>query len=654
MKMSIAKKLILSITLMFVVIMIAVSAGFYLFVSDYVISTTERVAKSYMVIFSNMVDKVLYENGGDITDKNILDDLSKNCNELCDKYNIDYIYVFEPDFDKNEVTYYFVASNSSKEHTHADKKNGTTTDADLGDEIRSVWDGETDIVNSTTDNKYGNELNTVMRIDDYSDNRVLVAFDISFNNIYNRINFSFVVFLAILLMLMLLMDIGIYFIIRRNVVKPAKKISTVMNEFVLNGCKQESSLQIKSGYEFSVIADSYNKMTENINSYIHDIKALTKENEKINASLNIAAQIQRGLLPKEIDKDKAFEISAMMVPARNVGGDLYDYMKLDDERVLLVVADVSGKGVSAAMFMSMTLTLIRQYARLGKSVSEILYYANNALCGNNPQMLFVTVFVAIYNKADGKLVYANAGHNYPYIIGKELKILDDTHCVPIGMFEDEKYSESEISIDVGDILFMYTDGVNEAISNDLNLYGVDRLEKCLKKYKTTGKGSVVEYVYSSVSEFAQGAEQSDDITMLALLARDKYELELKAEERDFAKIRQSIMESTIPKKLRLKLCLACEEWFVNICSYGFKNTDVSDKRVNFRIEVSDKILIMFKDNGRKYNPLEDVVTPEEYDIENQIGGLGKLIITSIADEISYEYADNKNILTIIKYIQEEE
>lgn len=650
MKMSIAKKLIISVTSMFLLVLIVVSIFFYLFVSNFIISSTEEAEKRDMKVISYAVNLALYEYGGDITDESYLEVFSNECNRLCKAHSIDYIYVAKPDFEKNEIEYCFIASNSTKEHMHAERVEGTRVQTTLSKEMRDVWEEKLDFTIIQT-NK---ELNTVFCIKDYVGNKVLVGIDISFRNIYKRINSAFIIFLIVFLILVMFLDVSIYFIFRQNIVIPARKISTVMNEFVLNNCKQESRLEIKSGYEFAVIADSYNKMTENIYSYINHIKSLTKENERINAEMNIAAQIQRGLLPKEIDKDKAFEISAIMTPARNVGGDLYDYMKLDDGRVLLVIADVSGKGVSAAIFMSMTLTLIRQYARLGKSVSEILSYANNALCGNNPQMLFVTAFVAIYNKADGKLVYANAGHNYPYIIGKELKILDDTHCVPIGMFENENYSESEISIDIGDILFMYTDGVNEAVSVDSKLYGVDRLEKCLNEYKATDKGSIVEYVYHSVSEFAQDAEQSDDITMLSLLVRDKYELELKAEENEFSKIRQLIMDSTIPKKLRLKLCLACEEWFVNICSYGFEDTDVTDKRVNFRIEVSDKILIRFKDNGKKYNPLEKVVTPEEYDIGNQIGGLGKLIITSIADEISYEYADNKNILTIIKCIQEEE
>lgn len=654
MKMSIAKKLIISVSAMFLVVMIAVSLGLYFFITNFVMNNTMQVAKSNAIIFSNMVYKVLLEDGGDITDKNFFDEFEDDFSKFCNENNIDYLYVFEPDFEKNEVNYCYVISGSSEKQEEIKNLSGTKASATLGADIRDVWDGKRDIVHLSTNNQYGREINTFIRIDDFSGNKVLVGFDTSINHIYKHMITLFRVFFVVLLIFLLLMDACIYIIFSKCVVDPAKKISSVMNEFVLNDCKQDKSLQIKSGYEFSVIADSYNKMAENINKYITDIQSLTTEREKINAEINIASEIQKGLLPQNIVENTAFEIDAMMLPARYIGGDLYDYMKLDDDRILLVIADVSGKGVSAAMFMSITLTLIRQYAKLGKSVSEILYYANKALCENNSQMLFVTVFLAIYDKAERKLTYANAGHNYPYILGKELKILDDTHCIPIGMFEDGEYTESEAHIDLGDILFMYTDGINEAVSIDKKLYGVDKLEKCLLDYRKNGKGSIVDYVYSSVSDFAEGTEQSDDITMLSLSVRDKYEFELDAQESQFVKIKQAILDSSIPKKYKLKLCLACEEWFVNICSYAYKDICISEKKVHFKMEISDRIIIEFKDNGKKYDPLKNVVSAEEYDVVNQVGGLGKLIITKISDETEYKYSDNKNILTITKYIQEEQ
>ncbi|MBQ0005808.1 MAG: SpoIIE family protein phosphatase, partial [Alistipes sp.] len=244
--------------------------------------------------------------------------------------------------------------------------------------------------------------------------------------------------------------------------------------------------------------------------------------------------------------------------------------------------------------------------------------------------------------------YANAGHNPPYAIRDGLELLCGSEGIPLGIFAGEKYTDSQVKIENGDTVFLYTDGVSEAVNEAGEFYGVERLESVLKEEAAAGKRHFIEAVEASVRLFASHTEQNDDITMLCLYFREKPALSLGYNVREFGKIRDCIMSGDLPKALLMKLCVAAEECFVNICSYAFDGSAPEDEKILFDFEYSDKVVMRFSDGGRPFDPRYGLPDASEYDVDTAIGGLGRLIAFTIADSVDYEYKDGRNILTITK------
>jgi sigma-B regulation protein RsbU (phosphoserine phosphatase) len=213
-----------------------------------------------------------------------------------------------------------------------------------------------------------------------------------------------------------------------------------------------------------------------------------------------------------------FDLYASMDPAREVGGDFYDYFLADDDHLCMVMADVSGKGVPAALFMMASMILLRNNAMLGKSPAEILTDVNAAVCANNREEMFVTVWLGILEISTGRLTAANAGHEYPALMraGGEFELYKDKHGFVIGGMEGIRYKEYELQINPGDRLFLYTDGVPEATDADKELFGTERMIRALNEQKDREPEEVLNGVRRAVDSFVKDAEQFDDLTMLCL------------------------------------------------------------------------------------------------------------------------------------------
>jgi len=242
--------------------------------------------------------------------------------------------------------------------------------------------------------------------------------------------------------------------------------------------------------------------------------------EKVENELNIAAQIQKSILPSSFPAypdRKEFELYAFMQPARYIGGDFYDFFFIDGNTLALVVADVSDKGVPAALFMMVSRTLINSLAVDYKSPSVVLEKANNVMCQNNDSGMFVTVFLAFYDVASGRLTATNAGHSASIIIDPDGASREwaTTHGAALGFMEDLPYKEETMDLEVGQTLFLYTDGVTEAMSPDKELFGQDKLRDLLKRKHDFKLDRLCSDIEISLSEFQEG-QQFDDITMLAL------------------------------------------------------------------------------------------------------------------------------------------
>ncbi len=250
------------------------------------------------------------------------------------------------------------------------------------------------------------------------------------------------------------------------------------------------------------------------------------ERERINSELNMATEIQKGMVPHDFppfpDRDE-FDVYAVMEPAREVGGDFYDFFLIDDDHLCLVMADVSGKGIPAALFMMVSKVLLQSYAVMSQSAAEILTKVNDFLSSDNKVDMFVTVWLGIMEISTGKVIAANAGHEYPIIkhAGRPFELLKDTHGLVIGAMDGIEYKDYKIQLSPGDKLFVYTDGVPEASNEDRAMFGTDRLIAVLNENPDASPEQIMKNVHAAVDRFVKDTEQFDDLTMLCIEYKGK-------------------------------------------------------------------------------------------------------------------------------------
>ena len=327
--------------------------------------------------------------------------------------------------------------------------------------------------------------------------------------------------IIIILVVILLLAIVNGIVLARRIVRPLNKMSKQVSE--LNGDNLDF-IKDKSFYtddEIEVLADAFLGLTNRTKSYINEITHITAEKERISAELNVATQIQADMLPRifpPFPERKEFDLYASMNPAKEVGGDFYDFFLTDDEHLALVMADVSGKGVPAALFMVIAKTLIKNRAQMGGTPAEILKDVNEKLCEGNETELFVTVWLAIVDIKSGEGIAANAGHEHPVLCHEngEFELIKYKHSPAVATMEGLSFREHEFTLKPGDTLFVYTDGVPEATNLDDEGFGYERLLKVLNDSRDTDIKTVTENVAADIEEFGGGTEQFDDITMLCL------------------------------------------------------------------------------------------------------------------------------------------
>ena len=289
----------------------------------------------------------------------------------------------------------------------------------------------------------------------------------------------------------------------------------------ISGGNLDYRAKVQRNDEIGDLAVSFNDMAGSLKQYIADLTRVTAEKERIGAELNVATKIQADMLPRifpAFPGRTEIDIFAAMDPAKEVGGDFYDFFLVDDNHLCMVMADVSGKGVPAALFMVIAKTLIKNQAQLGKSPAEILYNVNNQLCDGNEMEMFVTVWLAILDMSTGKGVAANAGHEHPALCRKNGKyeLVEYRHSPAVAVMEEMRFKEHEFILYPGDHLFVYTDGVPEATNAEKELFGSERMLTALNRQPDANPRKVLKHVRQAVDDFVQDAEQFDDLTMLCL------------------------------------------------------------------------------------------------------------------------------------------
>jgi sigma-B regulation protein RsbU (phosphoserine phosphatase) len=390
---------------------------------------------------------------------------------------------------------------------------------------------------------------------------------------------------------------------------------------------------------------------------------IKKQKDRMQEELNVGHTIQMSMLPRDFPafpERPEFDLHALLTPAREVGGDFYDFFLLDEDHICLVVGDVSGKGVPAALFMAVTQTMIKTAAKGDFSPASIVTRVNDALSSDNPTSMFVTLFLAIIDFRTGQFTYCNAGHNPPYVAraAGKLDCLNQRHGVVMGAMEGLAYGESEGALEEGDALFAFSDGVTEAMDTDGRLYGEERLEHVLGQFESAAAEQLTGQALQSVEDFARGAEQADDITILAYRSRQSGEtatrnmLDLTIEA-DIARIGDVLAEvqafadqAQLAAGIGQKMGIILDELLNNSISYGFEEPSGHEIDVHVHAD-ANHLTLRVSDDGIPFNPFALNRPDTSLNVDDrQIGGLGVMLVSEMTDSQHYERLSGRNVITL--------
>ena len=352
-----------------------------------------------------------------------------------------------------------------------------------------------------------------------------VLSDISLSNVANGMRNFLWSYLLGMAVIVILVGVLMAKHMKKKLAAPINKIAGAAQEYVddrrrgIKNIDHFSSLNIRTGDEIENLSLIMEDMERDLTEYEENLTKVTAEKQRINTELNLATRIQTAMLPHiypAFPDRPEFDIYASMDPAKEVGGDFYDFFLVDEDHLCMVMADVSGKGVPAALFMMASKIILANNAKLGKSPAQILTDTNTSICSNNQEEMFVTVWLGILELSTGKLTAANAGHEYPVLKNADgqFELLKDKHGFVIGGMEGVKYKEYEIQMTPGSKLFLYTDGVPEATDADNELFGTDRMLDALNEDVGATPENILKNVRAAVDRFVKDAEQFDDLTML--------------------------------------------------------------------------------------------------------------------------------------------
>ena len=433
-----------------------------------------------------------------------------------------YRSIVEIDLGDDKASYAFLVDNKGNiidNENASDKTNSLSSEKGINSEVvNRILSGQTDV--SLTDDRIyyaytpieSNGWKFCVRMPE----SVILA---PVRSVQRNIIFMMSLFLAAFILITMIVTVATRKF-SKDLTNPIISLSHDVEE--ISGGNLDYRAKIYDNDEIGDLAKSFNAMAVSLKDYINNLASITAEKERISTELNVATQIQADMLPRifpAFPERKEFDIYASMNPAKEVGGDFYDFFFIDDKHLALVMADVSGKGVPAALFMVISKTLIKTRALMGGTPSEILYDVNNQLCEGNDAGLFVTVWLGILDIETGKITAANAGHEYPAlkrVDNTSFELLKDKHTPAVATIEEIRFKNYEIELNPGDVLFIYTDGVAEATNSSEELYGTDRMIKDLNKYTDSKIDELLINMKKEVDKFTGDAPQFDDITMLGL------------------------------------------------------------------------------------------------------------------------------------------
>ena len=392
---------------------------------------------------------------------------------------------------------------------------------------------EIELVN---DDKYGYIASAYSPVfDSNGDPVAVVGVDVYMPDLQANMREFLVVVVAAIFLVVLAAILVCFFFVKRKIVNPINKIRDASKSMVENLENEDSiDVSVKTGNEIEELFDSFKEMYGDVQDYIKKLEGVTAEKERIGAELDVAKHIQASMLPcifPAFPERSEIDIYATMEPAKEVGGDFYDFFMVDDTHLAIVMADVSGKGVPAALFMVIGKTLIKDHTTPGRDLGKVFTEVNQLLCESNSEELFITAFEGVLDLVTGEFVYVNAGHEMPFICkaGGNFEPYKIRAAFVLAGMEGMKYRAGSMTLEPGDKIFQYTDGVTEATNINNELYGMERLGAILNKVKAGTPHDILPAVKKDIDSFVGEADQFDDITMLCLEYKAKMQRKEDAE-----------------------------------------------------------------------------------------------------------------------------
>lgn len=460
-----------------------------------------------------------------------------------------------------------------------------------------------------------------------------------------------------LLVLLLLLIAAMWVIIKRQI-RPAEKL-TEATYAISKGDFNSKLPEIKTKDEFKRLHDAFEVMQVSLKNYIADLTAITEAKQKIQSELRIAHDIQMHLIPR-IVKDSRYphlKFGALLRPAKEVGGDYYDYLFIDN-KLYFTIADVSGKGVPAALIMATTRAHFRMICSQVQSPSKIVAALNDVLCVDNDANMFVTMFVGIIDLNSGLFSYCNAGHCPAVIVDNHTaKFLEVTPNLPLGVIQGFDFKEQSMDIIPGTVMLFYTDGLTEAENADHQMFGEERTCHLLCDATRLTPDDIVYALAEAVKSFAADVPQSDDLTLFSIkynrILRMHNDLNELSRLYDFVDscLSPYIQDEALRTVKTLKAQLALEEVLVNVINYAYPKDVIGDITLIAELNMN-QFVFRLTDNGRQFNPTKvrkpNINAPLE---EREIGGLGIHLVRNIMDSVSYGYVNGRNELTMYFNLQ---
>ena len=476
------------------------------------------------IVDANRIDEYL-QSGGETEEYQAAYD---TMDRLCNTSGSTFIYVILPDrSDYNHITFLFSTENRDRHYSLYDFGYvRETTNDDYRRKYRALYELKSEQELVIRDKGYieTDPHITAMIGVKGADGQVKAILCVQRQmDVMARVRQNYIKkIIMVLIVLVLLVIAGQSSFLHRTLLQPLHQISEEAKRFSTENVTTGKKLSetIRNRDEIGALAASIDTMEEQIQDYVESLTRITAEKERVSTELSLATRIQAAMMPHNFPAfpgRSEFDIYAGMDPAKEVGGDFYDFFLIDEDHLGMVMADVSGKGVPAALFMMASKIILQSCAMLGGSPAEILTKTNEAICSNNQEEMFVTVWLGILEISTGKLTAANAGHEYPVLQRTPcgpFELLKDKHGFVIGGMPGMKYREYELQMTPGTKLFLYTDGVPEATDADGNMLGMERMLAALNEEPDASPQELLKAVRRAVDGFVKDAEQFDDLTML--------------------------------------------------------------------------------------------------------------------------------------------